>query len=428
MRKITEFDNSVWDEGLSVWKSILAYRREKKNPTKSQLAYFDLYIDYLTKLQKARDEGGFIVAHATSIPAEILYAMDMTPILLVGTCFAITQCVKQHPKFMQVAKEYGISSDTCSAHRGIISHCLQGALPKPNVFIDVGSGCDAFSNSMKIAADLYDTPHYQVDAPYYGTERSIKYLAEQFEDMIRFLERESGRKMDWDRLSNSLHYSQRMAELWGEVWELRKAVPTPMDNRRAWETNWINWFFYGTPEGVKYWEVLRDELKERVEKGVSAFPDVKERFRILDLFMGPAFDLRIEEWMQQEWGANIVAETLIYYKPGFKMEPEKPLESLAVRWYAGPIWSTVQGPVEDYNRVAVQIAKDFKADAAVWWDQKDCRQAGAIKLVEDALERDAGIPTVRIDLDITDPSFVSSDEVKENLSSFFEILESRKEG
>ena len=104
MKRITQFDNSVWDKGIEVWKSILEYRRAKKNPSNSQLEYFNLYIDYLEKLQRARDEGDFIVAHNTSIPAEIFYAMDMVPYLLVGTCFAITQCVREHPKFMEVAK------------------------------------------------------------------------------------------------------------------------------------------------------------------------------------------------------------------------------------------------------------------------------------------------------------------------------------
>lgn len=426
MKRIATFDRTVWENGLDVWKSILAYRKAKKNPTRSQIEYFNLYIQYLEKLKKAQNEGEFIVAHATSIPAEIFCAMDITPVLLVGTCFAITQCNRQHPRFMEVAKEYGISDDTCSAHRGIISHCVQGALPKPNAFVDVGSGCDAFSNSMKIAADLYGTPHFQVDAPYYGDQRSIEYLAHQFEDLIHFLEKESGRKMDWDRLVHLLHYSKRMIELWREVWELRKSFPTPMDNRRAWETNWITWFFSGTPEGVRYWEVLRDELKERVEKKEGAFPGTKERFRLLDLFMAPAFDLTILEWMQEEWGANIAAEILIFYRPDFELEPEKALETMARRWYSGPIWSVIQGPTADYCREAVRAAREFKVDGAIWWDQKDCRQAGAIRMVQDALDREANIPVIRVDVDITDPSFVTSEEIRDKLSTFFEILESRR--
>ena len=423
MKKVAEFDDAIWDKGIEVWKSILEYRRAKKNPTKSQLEYFNLYIEYLEKLQRARDEGGFIVAHATTIPAEIFYAMDMVPYLLVGTCFAITQCVRQHPKFMMVAKDYGISDDTCSAHKGIIAHSVQGVLPKPNVFVEVGAGCDAFSNSMKISADLYDVPLFQVDAPYYDDADSIDYLAREFGELIHFLEIESGHKMDWDRLVGLLHNSQRMIELSREVWELRKSFPTPMDNRRAWETNWINWFFSGTTEGIRYWEILRDELKERVEKKKGAYPK-KERFRILDLFMAPAHDLQILEWMQEEWGANIVAELLIFYRPDYEVEPENPLKTMAERWFAGPLWNVTQGPTTNYCREAVKAAKEFNVDAAIWWDQKACRQAGAINLVKNALGKEANIPTARINVDITDPSFVTPQEMRNSLSTFFEILES----
>jgi len=426
VRRITQFDNSVWDKGIEVWKSILEYRRANKNPSNSQLEYFNLYIDYLEKLQRARDEGDFIVAHNTSIPAEIFYAMDMVPYLLVGTCFAITQCVRQHPKFMEIAKEFGMSDDTCSAHRNIIAHAVQGVLPKPDVFVDIGCVCDAFSSSTGIASDLYGVECFKVDAPYYNDEKSIEYLANEYKELIQFLEQKSGRKMDWDRLVEMLHNSQKMIDLAREVWEIRKAVPTPMDNRRAWETNWINWFFSGTPEGVRYWEVLRDELKDRVERGVGAYPDVEERFRILDLCMAPAFDLGVLEWMQEEWGANIVAEEYIYYAPDLKLEPENPLETMAVRWFEGPLFCLFQGRLDIYCKAVVQSAEEFKIDGAIWWDQKACRQAGVIKIIQDSLEREAGVPVGRIDVDITDPGYVGKEELRSQLTTFFEILESRK--
>ena len=426
MKRTTTFDKSKWDKGIETWKSILEYRKAKKNPSKSQLEYFNLYIKYLEKLQRTRDEGGFIVAHATSVPAEIFYALDLTPVLLVGTCFAIAQCLKEHATIMQAAKDWHLSIDSCSAHRNIIGQALLGWLPKPDVFVDIAAACDAFANSMKVAADIYDVPHYTVDVLYYSDKKSIDYLSNQFGELIRFLEKESGRKMNWEKLEKSLHHSKRMIELWREVWELRKAAPTPMDNRRAWETNWINWFFYGTHEGVHYWEVLRDELKERVDKGVSAFPDVKEKLRILDLFMAPAIDLTILEWMQKEWGANIVAEMLIMIDLDFELKPEKMLHGLAEKWYAGPAFSQFNGPTSDYCENVVKVAKDFKVDAALWWDHNACRQAGAISMVKDALDKELGIPMVQVDTDITDPAFVANSEMRDKLSMFFEILETRK--
>ncbi len=422
MRKIIEVDNSIWDKGIDVWKSILNYRKETKNPTKSQIAYFELYIKYLERLKLARSKGEFIVAHATTVPAEIFYAMDMVPILLVGTCFAITQCIKEYPKAMQISRQYGIAEEICGAHKNIIAHCVEGWLPRPNVFVDVGGGCDAFANSMKIGADLYGVPHFQVDTPYYKNQKSMAYLVSEFKKLIDFLEEQGGRKMNWDKLSISMIYSQKMLELWWEVRELRKAFPSPMDNRRAWETNWINWFFAGTPEGVYYWEVLRDELCERIRAGVGAYPKVKEKHRLLDLFMAPAWDLQILEWMQQEHGANIVMEGLIQYERGFEMDPNHPLESMAKRWYYGPLMNVLQGPTEYYIQNIIPQVEEFKPNGAIWWDGFSCRQAGAIQPVAKALEK-LGIPIVRVKCDATDPAFVTREEMRRQLSDFFELLD-----
>ncbi len=422
MRKIIEVDNSIWDKGIDVWKSILNYRKEKKNPSKSQVAYFELYIKYLERLRSAR---GKEFAHATSVPAEIFYAMDMAPVLLVGTCFAITQCIKEYPKAMEIYRQYGTAEEICSAHKNVIAHCVSGWLPRPNVFIDVGGGCDAFANSMKIGAELYGVPHFQVDTPYYKNQKSINYLVTEFKKLITFLEDQSGRKMNWDKLSASMIYSQKMIDLWWEVWELRKAFPSPMDNRRSWETNWINWFFAGTPEGVYYWEVLRNELYERVKTGVGAYPEVREKYRLFDLFMAPAWDLGILEWMQQEYGANIVLEGLIMYDRGLVMDPDKPLESMAKRWYYGPLMNVLQGPTEDYIQDIVSQVDEFKPDGAIWWDGFSCRQAGAVDLMAKSLEK-IGIPTIRVKCDTTDPAFVSKAEMRRQLSDFFEMLDSRK--
>lgn len=424
--KITKFDPTKWDEGLDAWKAILKYRKEKKHPSASQLKYFELYIEYLEALRTARTEGKFVVIHSTSIPAEIFAAMDVTPVVAVGTCFAISQCIKDFTTTLEAAKDYGITNELCSAHRNIIGHTLMGWLPKPNAIVDIGCGCDAFANSLKITADLYDTPHYHVDGPQRYSPEAVNYLATEFKNLISFLEKETGRKMDWDKLREGLKHSEKMIALSKEVRELRKAVPSPMDNRRSWETNWINWFFSGSQQGVDYWTTLRDELKERVAQGRSAFPGVKEKYRLLELYMAPAHYLKAYEWLQKDYGVNFVSEVLIYYED-FKMDLDKPLESMALRWFKGPLWSSLSGQADVMVNLAVQEAIEMKADGAIWWDNFSCRQAGVIKLVIDALAERVGIPCARITCDITDPAYTTEDVMEKGLLDFLGVLEIRKD-
>ena len=56
----------------------------------------------------------------------------------------------------------------------------------------------------------------------------------------------------------------------------------------------------------------------------------------------------------------------------------------------------------------------------------NCRQGCAmVRPVKDALLREAGIPTVVVDIDVLDPSFVSDDDIKDKLEGFFEVLAER---
>ena len=108
------------------------------------------------------------------------------------------------------------------------------------------------------------------------------------------------------------------------------------------------------------------------------------------------------------------------------MDPSKPLESMARRWYKGPLWNIAQGPTQDYYNLAVKEAIEMKADGAVWWDNFACRQAGAIKLVGDAIVEKAGIPVLRVDCDLGDPAYMSKEKIKKQVENFFELLASQK--
>jgi len=70
---------------------------------------------------------------------------------------------------------------------------------------------------------------------------------------------------------------------------------------------------------------------------------------------------------------------------------------------------------------------EHKAEGAIYWAHIGCRQTCAtIKMVKDALAEKAGIPTLVVDIDTGDPSFVSDEELKDKLEGFFELLAERK--
>jgi hypothetical protein len=76
---------------------------------------------------------------------------------------------------------------------------------------------------------------------------------------------------------------------------------------------------------------------------------------------------------------------------------------------------------------AIADAISHKVQGAVYWAHTGCRQACAtIRATKDALSEELEIPTMVVDMDIIDPTFVSEDEMKDKLESFFELLDERQ--
>ena len=107
----------------------------------------------------------------------------------------------------------------------------------------------------------------------------FKYATEQLHECVRFCEKHTGKKMDWDRLEEIVDLSDRTWDLFIETYELRKAHPTPMDTGDAMNTMVPIAFMLGTQEAYDFYKDLHDELDEKIarKEGVAT----EEKYRLL---------------------------------------------------------------------------------------------------------------------------------------------------
>ncbi len=417
------YDMSRWDQGLMGLEKLCEFKR-KSSLTRSEPLYYEMQYKYFKQAREAVDTGQPIIAHATIVPVEIFRAMDLVPILGIFSCINMSMVLKNSVECLNIARGMGLPQEICSSHREMVAYFAKGWFPPPSLFCEMGIGCDTFGHSLRVARELSGKPSFYVDKPYNKNERSIKYLADQFKDLIHFLEEKTGRKLDWDRLKQNVDYSRQIYEIFQEIRELRKAVPSPMENARNWQFYMTGWMYAGTEEGVTWYKTLRDELKERVSKQISCIPE--EKFRFVDLFFGVGYySLKILNWMQNTRGVNVVAEPCWSYQGKWEVDLNKPLESLARRTYCAPPLGTIDGRIENFINAAVNDARAYKVDAAMWFANFTCRQNSAIRMVKDALEK-IGIPTFTMGTDTQDPNYVTPDQIKEQFDGFLEILKGRK--
>lgn len=408
---------------IAVLESMLKHR--KANPTgQSDELYYEGLIKYLQRIQRAKEEGTPLIAHTVMIPTEILYAMDLAPMHLEATSNMMTILLDQYGERFDAARGFGMAPEICSAHRLLTGGYLEGSMPKADAVIWTNQVCDNTAKAGDALMDLNNCPGTFLDRPYDNKPSSVDYLVSELKSMVAFLEEKTGRKMDYDRLGEVVNLSQRVTDLYREIYEIRKSVPAPMRNRSLQSIYVTEMLLTGTPEAVAFFEGLRDEIRDRA----GTISSSEEDYRLLFLFLPPSYEMKLLDWMEREHRAKSVMEPFIFYwAEGERMDPKKPIESLAKKSFYRSLVRQMHGPADYVLEDVIKLAGEFKAEGVVYFAHIGCRQACAlIRTLKDALQQDLDIPTLVVDCDVMDPSLTNSEDLRNKFEGFFEILDDRK--
>jgi len=401
------------------------HRHRKASPTiKSDEVYYALMGNYYKSIINAKEEGKFIGAHTVMAPIELFHAMDIVPLHLESTAAMMTIMLNKYGEYLGTASEAGLAPEVCSAHRILAASSIKEEMPRPDFIVWTNQVCDNTAKSGDLLMDKFRCPGFFLERPYRGNGVEFSYFVRELERLIHFLEEQTGRKMDYDRLREVVALSWRTVQLYREIYQLRKAIPAPMKNRTFVNMLIAGWLCLATPEGVAYLELIRDEIREKVENKQGAIP--QERFRLISCFIPPFYELKLLDWLEREYGASIVMESGNAWVGQDNIDLSKPLESLAMINLHFSTIKQMHGPADSFIRDTLRIAREFKPHGALYFAHIGCRQACAlIRSIKDALQEECNIPTLVLDCDVMDPSFASTDDLKDKLEGFFEMLTER---
>ncbi|MBI4287532.1 MAG: 2-hydroxyacyl-CoA dehydratase [Chloroflexi bacterium] len=418
---VPTLDTSRWEQMVSVFESMLQHRRA--HPTsRSEELYYDLLLKYYRRPLLRKEEKKPVVAHCLLLPTELFVAMDVIPLHMEGSAQAVLPSLKNYEESFNATKGMGFPPEICSAHRAQIALFGRGWFPRVDAVVWSHQICDGSIKTGELYKNLWQIPGHFVDRAYALTEDGVQYYAEELEGLVHFLEDVAGHTLDKARLSEVMDYARRTVQVHREIYELRKAVPCPLPNRRGLQLQNIQWLYIGTPEGLAYHETVLQETREMVERKQGPVPG--EKHRLLSLFPPPSHDLKILDWMEREHGAVIAGDPYSAHWGDLEWDDARPYVTLARKGHASPMSRAMHNPPEE-GTVAdiVEDAIKFKAQGAIYWAHVGCRNACAlIRTIKDALREQVGIPTVVVEMDILDPSVVTDADMKDKLEGFFETL------
>jgi benzoyl-CoA reductase/2-hydroxyglutaryl-CoA dehydratase subunit BcrC/BadD/HgdB len=139
----------------------------------------------------------------------------------------------------------------------------------------------------------------------------------------------------------------------------------------------------------------------------------------------PLYSLRFFGQIPQEYGAVSVVEPLFNLWDQGRLDPDKPVESIARKISMFPEMC-MYGQLND--RIIKSIADNaikYRVNGAICYAHIGCRQAsGIIKVLKDVLNK-VDVPVLTVDCDILDATIASEEEIRTKIEQFIELLEDR---
>lgn len=389
----------------------------------------DLMSSYFEKAYEATLNNEPLAWINFATPPELFWAMDIVPLVLdaIGGNTA-TFYPEGVIKYVDASHEH-MPEYLCATNKIILGATFSGDIEPPSILVHPSSPCDSNLATYPYIAKHFDFPYFCLDMPYAIKEemsdKNVEYMANEWKRLVSVLEDITGKKLDYDKLKQTMEYSNISHEYVLKLAELRAKVPCPYSSMDTLGETGLAMCLMGTPQVAEYFKNRYEETKARVDKGEGYFTKEQEKIRLAWVYGAPIFDYDIYSWLENEYGAVSVC----MMNNNLVMEPiqdisstDEILKGLARKVTKLPMVRECGGTWDKYSDAAIDMCKRYKADAAVFGGHVACKGNWAIaKMAKDKIYDELGIPTLNLELDLFDERVTSGEAIRASFEKFFDV-------
>jgi benzoyl-CoA reductase/2-hydroxyglutaryl-CoA dehydratase subunit BcrC/BadD/HgdB len=329
------------------------------------------------------------------------------------------------PGLSDAVEARGYSRDLCSYARTDLGSVLTGRtpvgrLPRPDLLACCTNICQTVLYWYRALAGHFQVPLVLVDTPFvYGEAKphQVQYVRSQLEELVRVAERIAGRRAEPEALAEVARKAKEGTELWADCLATGRSRPAPWTG--------IDGFFHmapivalrGTEACNAYYRLLRDELRDRVRRGIGGLR--RERFRLLWDNLPIWFAVREVATLLADRGFNFVCTsyTNAWAEAGSRIDPSDLIGS------AADSYTHIILNQDLPNRLGIlrRLARDYGVDGAVLHSDRSCKpySIGQPDL-KDRLAAELGIKVLLLEADHSDPRAWAAEQGGNRLTAFME--------
>lgn len=365
----------------------------------------------------------FVIAQADT-PHEIFHAMDI-PLITNQWWSAYISAKQLSSRYFNKMVELGYPDNSCKyCSLGLACTLANdpatapwGGLPAP-VALVARLTCDCIQHVFEQWAEALGTEFFAMEAPAWPDKdpawfshsnkdwervydpARIALMVDEMRALIDMLERKTGRRFDAAKLE---HLMNRINEQEGYIWEAAQMIgsahPCPVSIADQMPNTMIPQWHRGSDWAVEHARKFRDEVADRVARGIGVAPN--EKIRLMWIGAGLWHDPGFYQALEEKLGAVFVWSMYMPFAgPQYIRDLHgRPMDALASRICSMnevlhlPPWM---------NGWMVSETERCGIDAAVMLLPPDNRlsQSGT-QLTAQSLE-DAGVPVMRLGADMVD--------------------------
>jgi benzoyl-CoA reductase/2-hydroxyglutaryl-CoA dehydratase subunit BcrC/BadD/HgdB len=313
-----------------------------------------------------------------------------------------------------------------------------GGMPKPVFLMSSTAVCDARYKWFQALGRYMDVPVWTFESPAPGVkemfieggyERMVELDVENLRAFVDFVERMVGKKMDWDRLNETVTLMIEINRVWHEINELRKVRPCPMHSRDFWSAMPPALFLMGDlHDTLQCFHVMEQEVRARVDHGEGAIDD--EKYRLVFAELPPWHSLNFFDRLAER-GWNFVVESF-GYRPPMPLDLSGVTDSLeritrfSLQVFVGYYQDALeqQIPAGSFADPYLKYAREWKCDGALLHPLVSCRSASThLPYVSNMLLERLRVPSLTIEGDIVDLRLFNPEEALSNAEPFEETMD-----
>lgn len=393
------------------------------NKRPKDLWMFEVQKSYWNDVRDAHKNGKKIIFFGGPGPVELIYAFDAIPFFLDMIPTRIASNVETTAVYVDEAEKY-VPPTACGLDKVELGVALRGDYGvEPDGFVYCSVPCDSARVCHPAIDKILGVPSFRLDIPFRRDDRGYSYLGEQYKGFITFMEKITGKKMDWDKFAKVAKISNESNELMNKIANLRKLKPCPLPGHLL-VLNEMMLGMSGHPDMLKFMRKQYEVGKSMADKGFGAVKEEKYRVSWLQNIVWANAGLL--GWLEKEFGAIVVMDGFGYQK-GVLFDDvsnrEEALKVMAQKAMTSPMIHGASGPAEHFVNIVENIMADYEVDVSMFIGHVGCKHTfAAAKMVTDMVQDKFGLPTLMLELDSIDLRYKSIDEVKASITEYMESV------